>query len=562
MGLFCSCLNRVAPVETAESHSKKNMREDDTKHIVKPLTAPSNTREDDTKHIVKQLTAPSNTREDDTKHIVKPLTAPLNTREDETKHIVKPLTAPSNTREETKHIVKPLTAPSNTREDDTKHIVKPLTAPSNAKQRNDLLEQLRKLTDSLKHRLPDYDATLSTLIRIFDKILQHPNDEKYRQIKLTDETFNSKVWQYPAGEKLMRMSGWVVEDDYVRLTDDSCVQIVSQLLMQFQHDCEYGKTIINRDGKTLRRMLQQAQIPVTNIRPYGLSLLNFALTLNEIGIARILIKEYSIDVNAIDDQKPCIFYLTNRASESVIIEFIKEFNVNVNVCMEHVSLLNRALLCKCFKLIQYLIEECKVDVNAPINTTKADELRFTTLHIAYAINEPAIANYLIKHGANVNAIDIYGRKPMEYEGSHTNILEISKHMVNFRKVHKNNNSPEYKYYKELRGVCSENEAISRTIQMYPSLQGEEVPTLNKLNCYIIDMATKYYEIGLQLDIVNSQLKLIKCNSGMPDFEEKCRKMLEVWLENDTSATWKKLCDALKEQGLSVLAEQIKHSQCR
>ena len=30
----------------------------------------------------------------------------------------------------------------------------------------------------------------------------------------------------------MKMSGWVVEDDHVRLRDDSCVQIVSQLLEQ------------------------------------------------------------------------------------------------------------------------------------------------------------------------------------------------------------------------------------------------------------------------------------------------------------------------------------------
>ena len=36
-------------------------------------------------------------------------------------------------------------------------------------------------------------------------------------------------------------------------------------------------------------------------------------------------------------------------------------------------------------------------------------------------------------------------------------------------------------------------------------------------------------------------------------------MLEVWLENDTSATWKKLCDALEEEEMSFLAEQIKIS---
>ena len=85
------------------------------------------------------------------------------------------------------------------------------------------------------------------------------------------------------------------------------------------------------------------------------------------------------------------------------------------------------------------------------------------------------------------------------------------------------------------------------------------PTLNKLNRYITDMAPSYYDIGLEFDIVNSQLKLIKNDTRLPDLKEKCHKMLEVWLENDTSATWKKLCDALQEVGMSVLADRIKNS---
>ena len=71
---------------------------------------------------------------------------------------------------------------------------------------------------------------MSTLKGIFDNIIQHPYDDKYYQIKLTDETFASKMWQYPAFEELMKMSGWVVESDHVRPRDNSCVQIVSQLL--------------------------------------------------------------------------------------------------------------------------------------------------------------------------------------------------------------------------------------------------------------------------------------------------------------------------------------------
>ena len=90
---------------------------------------------------------------------------------------------------------------------------------------------------------------------------------------------------------------------------------------------------------------------------------------------------------------------------------------------------------------------------------------------------------------------------------------------------------------------------------------EAKPTLNKLNPYITDMAPSYYDIGLQLDIVNSQLKLIKNDHlTFPSLKEKCCGMLEVWLnKNDTSATWKKLCDTLEEQGLNFLARQIKDS---
>ena len=97
-----------------------------------------------------------------------------------------------------------------------------------------LLEQLRKLTASLTPE--DQEATFSVLKRIFDNIIQHPNDDKYRQIKLTSKTFSSKVWQYPAGEELMKMSGWVVEGDHVRLRDDSCAQELYRLLGQELQD--------------------------------------------------------------------------------------------------------------------------------------------------------------------------------------------------------------------------------------------------------------------------------------------------------------------------------------
>lgn len=105
--------------------------------------------------------------------------------------------------------------------------LKTLTVSSSGvTEREGLLEQLRKLTASSQ----DPDATLSTLRRIFGNISQHPDDSKYRQIRLVGKTFSNKVWQYPTGQQLMKMSGWVVEGDHVRLRDHSCVQIMTELL--------------------------------------------------------------------------------------------------------------------------------------------------------------------------------------------------------------------------------------------------------------------------------------------------------------------------------------------
>ena len=42
---------------------------------------------------------------------------------------------------------------------------------------------------------------------IFENIIQHPNEGKYHQIKLTSKIITSKTLKYPTGEKLMKMGG-------------------------------------------------------------------------------------------------------------------------------------------------------------------------------------------------------------------------------------------------------------------------------------------------------------------------------------------------------------------
>ena len=75
--------------------------------------------------------------------------------------------------------------------------------------------------------------------------------------------------------------------------------------------------------------------------------------------------------------------------------------------------------------------------------------------------------------------------------------------------------------------------------------------------YIAKMATRYYDIGIELDIVNSKLRIIEADLRFPGPEEKCRQMLNIWLDIDTSATWEKLCKALEEKNLKVLAKDIR-----
>lgn len=80
--------------------------------------------------------------------------------------------------------------------------------------------------------LQEREAIFSTLRKIFSNIIQHPNDDKYRRIKLAGKTFSSKVWQYPGSEELMKICGWVVEGEHISLRDDSQVEVALGIMLQ------------------------------------------------------------------------------------------------------------------------------------------------------------------------------------------------------------------------------------------------------------------------------------------------------------------------------------------
>ena len=75
------------------------------------------------------------------------------------------------------------------------------------------------------------------------------------------------------------------------------------------------------------------------------------------------------------------------------------------------TVLHLAVLHKFFIVVRYLVEDCKVDVNCVSHSVA----KATPLHMAYGIGEESIAQYLIEHGANQDALDSDGSKPIDYK---------------------------------------------------------------------------------------------------------------------------------------------------
>jgi len=373
---------------------------------------------------------------------------------------------------------------------------------------------------------------------------------------LTRHLALSKVWRYPACEELMKMSGWVVENDHVRLRDDSHVHALSQFLESYHgtlqllptetiSDAMHGDmldAIYQGDGPRLRRLLQQCKTPACNIYFHeSESLLSCALSYKQMGIARILINEFSIDVNGINEYgTPCVFSLFKAFTESEIISFVKEFSPNVDVFNSaNLSLIEYAVINKCLDVVKFFVEECKVDIDTV--SSEPDSFHWTPLHVAYTVDDPRIVAYLIQNGANENAVDIHGRKPIEYAGGDELMTEQSTALICRRNIFgRKFGSDEFKCFLSFLGEGhSDREAVIRTCEKFPSLKNdgihsnynlETTPTMNKLNHYITDMAPSYYAIGLELDVPNRKLKVIKNDPSLADLMEKCRKMLECGLK--------------------------------
>ena len=98
------------------------------------------------------------------------------------------------------------------------------------------------------------------------------------------------------------------------------------------------------------------------------------------------------------------------------------------------------------------------------------------------------------------------------------------------------------------------------------------PTEQYLNrLFIKNYATKWRDIGLELNITGNNLDIIKTDNPN-EVQKRCRGILKVWLDIDPEASWEKLLHAVEatdkhhhsvsvsvETGESLLSVETYHS---
>ena len=328
-----------------------------------------------------------------------------------------------------------------------------------------LTNQLNKLVTSLNPK--DQEATLQTLRIIFDNIVHYPNDEKCRKLKPANQIFNGKVWQYPAGKELMRMSGWIVEDEHVRLQDDSHVHIMVESLNQLcalptDQSTLIMDAAINGDMSIIEKKLNKHNVSSAGIIYFqngsSISLLKVAIATQNMDLINLLKTYFTVDIYVPSEH--VFITMLDHAPEGFIIDVLSVCNAKnfFTFTSDGFTMLHLAVFYNCLKVVRYLITK-SVDVNDANNNYK-----YTPLHCANLSNHKEIANCLCENGADARARDFRGCTPLDYIKGDQKFIEISQYIQNKRKIHLKPFSAERLRFLELMNTgIDEETAVSITM---------------------------------------------------------------------------------------------------
>jgi len=94
--------------------------------------------------------------------------------------------------------------------------------------------------------------------------------------------------------------------------------------------------------------------------------------------------------------------------------------------------------------------------------------------------------------------------------------------------------------------------IINLINTFTSTIGSDRPALKYLRYVRESIASKWYDVGLELLDQKDEraLGIIKKNNA-GNFSECCAEMMKLWLHRQPHATWNQLIEALKASGIEL-----------
>ena len=86
---------------------------------------------------------------------------------------------------------------------------------------------MEDLLGRICHSLPLEEAQLAvdTLLKIIQNVVDNPNVERFRQLRVANKTFYQRVWRHSAAQEFLALVGWtLVDEEKIVLQSDELLQ--------------------------------------------------------------------------------------------------------------------------------------------------------------------------------------------------------------------------------------------------------------------------------------------------------------------------------------------------
>ena len=284
------------------------------------------------------------------------------------------------------------------------------------------------------------------------------------------------------------MSGWVVEDNYVRLQDDSHVHITIELLNQLcalptDQSTYIMNAALNGDKA---KMLNKHNVSTAGKIYFqdgsSINLLKVAIATQNMDLVNLL-KTYYVDIYIPSEH--VFTTMLDQTPEFFIIDVLKVCNLKT-FTLDGFTMLHMAVFYNCLQVVRYLITN-GVYVNDATNKYK-----YTPLHCANLCYHKEIADYLSRNKADMTARDYRGHTPWDYIKGDEKFIEISQYIQNKQKIHLKPFSAERLcYLKLLNSGVDEESAVCITIEKFPSIKEKEITQAHENQAAIKKELPKY-----------------------------------------------------------------------